>query len=83
MSRSNNRTMTRILAKARNVPPTATDVRNSFEIRNAVDKVLEATPWDPQCWLFDKEERMRKAAAYFARQRIADTTVKEPIEDCI
>ena len=34
-------------------------------------------------WLFDKEERMRKAAAYFARQRIADTAVKEPIEDCI
>eukprot|EP01043_Picozoa_sp_COSAG02_P073292 COSAG02_NODE_14185_length_1299_cov_2.887500_2_plen_59_part_00 len=32
---------------------------------------------DGRCWLFDKEERIRKAAAYFTRRRIADTAVEE------
>jgi hypothetical protein len=32
-----------------------------------------------KCWLFDKEERMRKAAAYFARQRLAGATAEETV----
>ena len=36
-----------------------------------------------KCWLFDKEERMRKAAAYFARQRLAGAAADEPLGDWI
>ena len=34
---------------------------------------------DSKCWLFDKEERMRKAAAYFAGQRIAAAAAEETV----
>ena len=36
-----------------------------------------------KCWLFDKEERTRKAAAYFARQRLAGAAADEPLGDWI
>ena len=42
---------------------------NSFEVRE--DK-------DGRCWLFNKEERTRKAAAYFVQRRITDATLGEP-----
>ena len=32
-----------------------------------------------RCWLFDKEERMRKAATYFAQLRITDATAEETV----
>ena len=34
---------------------------------------------DSNCWLIDKEERMRKAAAYFAQLRITDATAEETV----
>jgi hypothetical protein len=34
---------------------------------------------DGRCWLFDKEERTRKAAAYFAQRRIAAAAAEETV----